>query len=63
MIEDNNPETKTVNYTRLFGEMLIYLFLFGLLESLKKYYDFDTKYLAAIYVSIGILGLYLVSKN
>lgn len=63
MIEDNNPETKTVNYTRLFGEMLIYLFLFGLLESLKKYYDFDTKYLVAIYVSIGILGLYLVSKN
>ncbi len=61
--ENSDDSKKSINYRILLGEMLVYLFLFGMLEVIKEYYNFETKYLFAMYILVGVSGVILITKN
>ncbi len=61
--ENSDDSKKSINYRILLGEMLVYLFLFGMLEVIKEYYKFETKYLFAMYILVGVSGVILITKN
>ena len=46
--------------TKLLAEMLIYIFGFGFVEIIMKYYDTRTQFI--VYTIIGIIGFILYYK-